>query len=200
MRKNINIYLAGKIKTHCWRHSIVGMRDNFCGDDYHACKENVQKLKNAKMRIEDEPYDNVYVTGPFFLSCDHSCYHGEGSHGLGIGGYDCYGYERTYTEQEVIDICKAQIKRADIVIAYINDDTCYGTLFELGLAKQMGKQIVTIFDNKERKRKMWFIAANSDYSTTVDETDTSYNYFESIYEADLIEYIRNKIKNYKWYR
>ena len=163
--KKIGIYLAGKIESNGWRQHIIDIRNTFCGDDYEPSTKSINKLKNAYVDVDEK----CYVTGPFFLSCDHSCYHGDGSHGLGKGNeYNCYGYSRCFLPNEVIEICTEQIRRADIIIAYIDDITCYGTLFELGLAKQMGKTIVTIFDTKKRENDMWFIAMNSDYSTNLE--------------------------------
>ena len=145
--KMIKVYLAGKIKSNGWRQQIVDIRNNFEGD-----KKN--KIRNV---IEIRYKNNIYITGPFFLSCDHSHYHGEGNHGLGINCPNgCYG-ENTFTEKEVYDICLQQIKKSDVVFAYINDDTCYGTLYELGYAKSLGKKIIILFESGKLMKDMWFI-------------------------------------------
>jgi hypothetical protein len=155
-KKDVVIYLAGKIRSNGWRQSIIDIRNHFYDFNYPAASN----LKNA---LPINYRDNIFISGPFFLSCDHSCYHGEESHGLGRGKMTCAG-KRGFTEEEVIDICKAQIEKSDIVLAYIDDDTCYGSLYELGLASAMGKIVITIFDTKVREQKMWFVARNSDYS------------------------------------
>lgn len=156
------VYLAGKIESNGWRNMLFDMRNEFFGYDYGS---NKYKLMNTLYKYNN----NIFITGPFFLSCDHSCYHGERDHGLGANEPNgCYG-EDGYNEQDVVDICTEQIKHADIIFAYINDNSCYGTLFEIGLAKAMNKKIITLFDCEKRKRNMWFIAKNSDYSTSLEE-------------------------------
>lgn len=194
--KEVNIYLAGKIEPNGWRQSIIDIRNNFFDHEYRS----VNKLKNARVHIDKIDDSNMYVTGPFFLSCDHSCWHGAEDHGLGINNRGCQaGGVGGFEQFEVVDICKTQIKRADIIIAFINDDTCFGTLFELGLAKQMGKKIVTIFDTKERKRKMWFIAENSDFTISLfdDYSIDIFNKFERPDVAEAIYDIMDLLK--KWY-
>lgn len=159
MRNTINVYLAGKIEANGWRQEIIDIRDNFFGCE----KEKIRNYKTIKYN------DNIQITGPFFLSCDHSCYHGENSHGVGLSNYlpdgtryDCYAENNHFTEEEVKDICINQIKKSDVLFAYINDDTCYGTLFEIGYAASLGKKIIILFDLPERIKKMWFIAKNAD--------------------------------------
>ena len=141
----------------------------------------------------------TYITGPFFLACDHGCYHGNGTHGLGVNKCQCGDYEPRFTEKEVIDICTEQICKSDIMIAFINDNTCYGTLIEIGLAKAAGIRIVTIFDTKERKREMWFASSISEYSVCLNDK-CSISIFDNFepHEADSIEDIRERIQ--KWYK
>lgn len=143
----INVYLAGKISPNGWRQHIFDMRNIFNGSDNH-------ELYNEHVKYNDY----INIVGPFFLGCDHSCYHGEGNHGLGINlPNGCYG-EDTRSEDEVVKICKIQIEKSDVIFAYINDDTCYGTLAEIGYAKALGKHIVVVFDTRKRAKNMWFIA------------------------------------------
>ena len=135
--KKVNVYLAGKIEANGWRQQIVDIRNGamFWGE------YNINTIKNLKLQYNK----NIDITGPFFFSCDHSCY--------------C---EKTFSEEQVNDICLSQIRKSDIVFAYINDDTCYGTLYELGYAAALGKKIAILFDLPERIKKMWFITKNAD--------------------------------------
>lgn len=146
-REPINVYLAGKIKPNGWRQKIFDMRDSFYCFDEH-------ELDNEYIKYNDY----INIVGPFFLSCDHSCYHGEGNHGLGINCPNGCAGEDTRSENEVVEICINQIKSSDVVFAYINDDTCYGTLSEIGYAKALGKHIIVIFDTRKRAKNMWFIS------------------------------------------
>ena len=58
--------------------------------------------------------------------------------------------------QDVLDICKRQIDRAEIVFAYIDEGDCYGTLAEIGYAHAIGKDITIVFSNDRLKADMWF--------------------------------------------
>lgn len=144
-----NVYLAGKIEPNGWRQKLIDIRNNFFG-------EEKDKIRNG---ITIKYNDHINITGPFFLSCDHSCYHGNNSHGVGLSSYnDCYGLSDHFTEDEVKHICLEQIKKSDVIFAYINDDTCYGTLYELGFAAALNKPILLLFDSNKRRKNMWFIA------------------------------------------
>ena len=159
-KKHKKVYLAGKISPNGWRQSIFDMRNNFSDYEY----SNITAMIDTEFKYNK----NISITGPWFLSCDHSCYHGERNHGVGIHS-NCSGNEcGPFTGKEVTDICRYQISKSDIIFAYINDDTCYGTLAEIGYAKAKGKKIVTIFDCEGRKKNMWFISKLSDYSTTIE--------------------------------
>lgn len=154
-----NVYLAGKISKEDWRQQLVDIRNNFFG-----CEKD--KIRNYQTLFYN---DYIRITGPFFLSCDHSCYHGNNSHGVGLNNYlpdgsryDCYAETNHFTEDEVKEICLNQIKHSDIIFAYINSNECYGTLFELGYAASLGKQILILFDLPQRMKDMWFITKGAD--------------------------------------
>ena len=154
------VYLAGKITPNGWRQSIFDMRNNFFDFEF----SNRADMVNTEFKYNE----NIIITGPWFLSCDHSCYHGERNHGVGIHS-NCSGADHgPFTGEEVTEICRYQINAADILFAYINDDTCYGTLAEIGYAKGRGKKIVTIFFFFSRKKNMWFISKLSDFSTSIE--------------------------------
>lgn len=179
MKNTIKVYLAGKIEANGWRQRIVDIRNNFGGDE----KDKIRKGLMIKYN------DNTYITGPFFLSCDHSCYHGDNSHGVGLGkDYDCYGMSDHFTEKEVKAICLDQIRRSDIVFAYINDDTCYGSLFELGYAAALNKPILLLFDNCKRRNDMWFISKGaiieriqSKYTGVKENFDSMIKYYNEVW-------------------
>lgn len=127
-------YLAGKIAAHDWRHQIaVNLRNASPKDD---------ELLPIHHMIYNEPTP-AHVSmfgGPYFISCDHRCYHGPGTHGAdetGCEGGNCDGMERG----EVVSKCLSWIDRATDVFAWINTYDCYGTLFELGYALARGKRI-----------------------------------------------------------
>lgn len=144
------IYLAGKIEKNGWREEIVGYRCNgMGGGDY------------SKEEIADHYFrynNDTIITGPWFLACDHGCYHGDNSHGLGINKLGCpEANGDIFSEKEVYDICIHQIDHSDIVFAYINDNTCYGSIYEIAYAYAVGKYVIIIFDNEELMSDMWFM-------------------------------------------
>ena len=143
------VYLAGKIR-HCgWREAYNGYRNHSMHRyDY-----------NSELVVDNE----LTIVGPFFISCDHGCYHGENTHGVEAIGYENYEDEwggcmgDFYSRKDVLDICKFQIDKADIVFAYIDCGDCFGTLAEIGYAHAKGKTIVVQFANDKLKEDMWFI-------------------------------------------
>ena len=143
-----SVYLAGKIAPNDWRN-------RFCY--YRGIPEHPEDIPYGSIIVKD----NITITGPFFISCDHGCYHGDGKHGVGAvnslhsdewGG--CMG--NYYTRDDVLNICKGQIDKAEIVFAYINCNDCYGTLAEIGYAHAKGKDIVIAFSNEKLRQEMWF--------------------------------------------
>ena len=138
------VYLAGKISMDDWRNVIWSCRCAPSDPGYIAAG------------YECDVNDSLTITGPFFISCDHGCYHGDNTHGVGAGNEspNCIG--DFYTRENVLSICKDQIDRAEIVFAYIDQPDCFGTLTEIGYAHAKGKDIVIVFSNKKLKREMWF--------------------------------------------
>lgn len=184
-----NIYLAGKISSDGWRQELVDIRNNFYGDEKFLIREGYVLDYN----------DDITIVGPFFLSCDHSCYHGNNSHGVGLNKYyedgtryDCYGYTTDlFTEQEVYNICIEQIKKSDIVFAYIDATTCYGTLFELGYAASIGKDIIILYDYEFPSNDMWFINRAAKIIKHKNLKTTS---VKEMFDKIVIPYIQNKNK------
>lgn len=139
------VYLAGKIRENGWRiaYGEIGFYEY----------DSVETLASE---FTHRVGDWMTVTGPVFLACDHGCYHGPGSHGVGAdyhGG--CSGNE--ICRKDVLYVCKSQIDRAEIVFAYIDCGDCYGTIAEIGYAHAMGKDIVIVFASQELKEEMWFV-------------------------------------------
>ena len=178
--KTLNVYLAGKIEANGWRQQIVDIRNNISGDEKDKIRKGITLNYN----------DNIRIACPFFLSCDHSCYHGNNSHGVGLNNYhpdgeryDCYAKTDHFSEEEVKSICLNQIKRSDIIFAYINDNTCYGTLYELGYAAALNKPILLLFDSSERRNNMWFIS----YGAIISRIQNKYSGIKENFD-DMIKY------------
>lgn len=142
--ENHSVYFAGKISHNGWR---IGWGELVCEQ-----AEKIEDLAKYEYQINDE----LTYTGPIFLSCDHGCYHGPGTHGVGADGLGCGGLP-TICMEDVLYICKSQIERAEILFAYIDSADCFGTIAEIGFAHAIGKDIFIVFSNKELKEEMWFV-------------------------------------------
>ncbi len=129
------VYLAGKIDKNDWRHRLVpGLRDHLIDD--------------GPLRTESFIY-----MGPFFISCDHGCFHGPNKHGV-RGGCS----EGALTELQIIERSYAAIRSADLIFAYITAQDCLGTVNELTYAMTIGKPVVMAFARGVSSREFWFTA------------------------------------------
>lgn len=128
-----NVYLAGKIRKHCWRHQLIsGIRDHSWADG--PLKQN----------------SFTYI-GPFFIGCDHGCFHNKNSHGnVAIRGDNlCPGRDSNAEfdspHLEVATLCLEAIVKADLVFCYVDAADCYGTLVEIGYALAHDVPLVVAF-------------------------------------------------------
>lgn len=148
-------YLAGKITKNGWRSGYGDYREHSIMGE---CSPYEELVVNEELTI----------TGPFFIGCDHGCYHGNGGHGVAAREahdlndtdkwFDCLGTRKFYTRNDVFEICKNQIDKAEIVFAYIDCLDCYGTLAEIGYAYAKGKAVEIFFASPTIKEEMWFIS------------------------------------------
>ncbi len=131
----LKVYLAGKIsKQDDWRESI------YRGTTLSADDSLVSP--DPWPEGEDFVFDEIPLvyTGPWFIGCDHGCYHGGNRHGsldgcmgdmLQLPGCDP---EDTGDDARwrLPQLCMGRVEQADIVFAWINQPESYGTIFELG--------------------------------------------------------------------
>lgn len=149
----LSVYLAGKITSNGWREQIAPIRDDVDNDIYG--------VKYVQTFIK-----GLITTGPFFISCDHGCYHGDTLHGVGAYGSEdvdkpgCVG--DGIPKCMVPTICTHQIDKSNFVFAFIDSTTCYGTLCEIGYAIGKGIPVAVMFSNKSMRKDMWFIAEIAD--------------------------------------
>lgn len=129
------IYIAGKIGKNDWRHHLIPkLREHIWGD--------------GPLNIPD-----AYYVGPFFVSCDHGCFHGPNRHGMQEQD-GCT--EGSYERQQVIDLNMAAMHNADLIFAYITSADCYGTLYEIGWAVRDGKRVAVAFAPEIDPSDFWF--------------------------------------------
>ena len=137
-----SIYLAGKITAHGWRDDIV----NRCwveefhpfddGSGINFADTHPVPMPAAWTLRTSEHYD---ITGPFFVRCDHSCTHGQSTHATAGG---CVQNHRGVMRDEVRRLCLDAIASSDVVFAWLDDATAYGTIAEIAWAHRAEKHIV----------------------------------------------------------
>jgi hypothetical protein len=147
-----SFYLAGKITGTTWRESIVpGWSEEnhswaygsaFLDYEYDktwATVPNACSVLGAGM----------HFTGPWWKdteSCGHSTSdsssfpHGYGSqvNNLGLHLQDVTARQ---LRTEVLSAVKSAIARSDMLFAWIDSGDCYGTIYEIGYAKALGKPV-----------------------------------------------------------
>lgn len=148
--KMLNIYLAGKISKNDWRHQIVNglrrvSRSFFGYSDINEIKWPI--LKNSIFKY-------FHYTGPYFIGCDHGCFHDSHSHGWANEG-DCGDTASEDSYYAVYELCKTAIHNSDLVFAWIDSTESYGTFAEIGYAAGLKKTIVTAFE--KNIPDLWFI-------------------------------------------
>ncbi len=160
----INIYLAGKIAPNDWRLGLVPDLRRNSHERYNSMVDGSDDIWAIRMNVIDGRHN---YTGPYFIGCDHRCYHGESSHGCGAGEdggcYDhgqcapgCTDYNETFQDRDhITKQCLEAIDKSDVVFAWIDTADCFGTIFELGYALAKHKKIVLAMpqDNDD----MWFM-------------------------------------------
>ena len=140
------VYFAGKISPTDWRTQILGSRAGASSNDWDDNYGFKRLLNDEAMTID---CGSFLYGGPFFISCDHGCAHGLGTHGAAPDGC-LYGSSNGQLEvrQGIWLINQKRIERADYVFCYINETNCFGTLIELGYASAKFKTICVAFGPK----------------------------------------------------
>lgn len=183
------LYLAGKVAKNCWRHKIIdGLRGKDWSDGPLPCA----------VQVDGESFDYV---GPFFVSCDHGCYHGHGTHGcLAKDAVDVIdgeevdaGWTRDCVEwlsrndlvdnhgcrigndgqRFVVDRCLTAISQANVVMAWIDTPDCFGTLYELGNVHHGTTELWIAFKTQQLRDAMWFAATHAYISGVFDDPMTA---------------------------
>lgn len=164
------VYLAGKIRKDCWRHTIVSGLRNAWDVAYDVTEFDWPILRGGVLSgLAD-------YCGPYFVSCDHGCAHSpvDGrTHGLTGGCIETTGDRGSDapTAREVARrSCLSAIKASTLVFAYIDTADAFGTLHELGYAEALGKRTVICLDpalDEATVADMWFASAHRDGAATL---------------------------------
>ncbi len=140
------VYLAGKITKHGWRDAIVMSGhtaghwvDYDDGVDIDWNSGDIWEPENTPREWSLRENPRYAITGPFFVGCDHGCTHGKSTHAIAGG---CVQSHYGEMRDEARRLCLAAIRGSDIVFAWLDDATAYGTIAEIGYASALGKRIV----------------------------------------------------------
>ena len=127
-----SIYLAGKMQYPNWREEIVEGLDSVY---YSDCSGNLLDCDYPQSWpvLPKAVLGRLDYTGPYFINDGHGCNFGPSEHGASALS--------AYRQYYVHSWCLDAISRSDIVFAWIDDHTAYGTFAELGYAKALGKTI-----------------------------------------------------------
>jgi hypothetical protein len=132
------LYFAGKIEKYGWRRDIIGNYYNTGLDLLEDEETNWSNSggKSAEWKVLHSVINDIHAyVGPYFLGCDHGCSHGSNKHGNAA----C-GEQDAKNRNAIINACKRAIECSNIVFAWVDNKTCYGTLWELGYATALGKE------------------------------------------------------------
>jgi hypothetical protein len=151
----VKIYLAGKITKNGWRESLVKeLRDSFDWED------DMTQIARWPVLFNGIAPD-VHYTGPYFIRCDHGCYHGDNQHGVGLKNGGC-SENYNLRQRHIIRLCKRAILDSDFVFAWIDSPDCYGTIAEIGIAHAAGVRIHIA--GPARFDELWFLYGLTDFT------------------------------------
>lgn len=145
----MNIYLAGKIGKNDWRHKLV--------KDLHWASAIMEPSKTTSWPRGIKIFDEHNYTGPYFIACNHGCYHGSNQHGVGRGNGGCS--DNGYDEAKIVKLCQDAIRKSDLVFAWMDTADAYGTLVEIGYALGIGVRVA--ISAPEKQHDLWFAYASS---------------------------------------
>ena len=153
VRKPISIYLAGKIAKNGWRDTIVkGLRGHGMG----SCGD-VTPYEEPPGILEGAIFGEHHYTGPFFLSCDHGCFHGRRTHGaMPSREFTVSPGDRFTAQIHAWSRCMKAIRESDMLFAWLETNDCHGTLAEIGFAKGLGKYVQVVRKDGVKLDELWF--------------------------------------------
>lgn len=133
----MKVYFAGKIDRHDWRTTLT---DNKVGD------VGIYQHPPYSIRI----MEGVEYVGPWYIACDHGCYHGTNNHGVGASTEGCGSCVDNRLgklgRSGAHKLCLDCIKECDVLFAWIDTSDCYGTISEIGYAAALDKKIWLVYD------------------------------------------------------
>ncbi|TLG72787.1 hypothetical protein [Methylocystis sp. B8] len=174
MNRPFRVYLAGKITKNGWRCKIAPR---------YRSVSDTEAFYDSELELETITPE-VVMSGPFAISCDHGCFRGDGSHGIGgfANGYKCDGAvdlpdDVRWRRVRAFEINERRLERADAVFAYLDGPNPTGTVFELGHAWKAGKPIFLAFAPDIPRNDFWYPAEAADEVVTVNDVEGAWGRF-----------------------
>ncbi len=165
-RKVKSFYLAGKITGTDWRDQIV---------DGWSEQNHSNNYFQAFFEYEDCPFwavvpnvvsvcgKRLNYAGPWWNDFD-SCGHSVSRNSESPHGYGCDRRREVFC-----NVSMALQFHCDLVFAWIDSADCYGTIFEIGFAKSIGKVVVVAmsdeFASTPAANEMWLLKEGSYFLT-----------------------------------
>ncbi len=173
---DLRIYFAGKIAKNDWRHQLAP-RTNLSLDGYeNTGSDDADRVIWPELPIRSWQGARALYVGPFFMGCDHGCFHGPSAHGVAAGGHACPG--PGMTRRGLVANCFHAIDRCDAFFAWLDDPTAHGTLVELGFAAARHKHIVVATHphiSDAVRKDMWFAFAAASEVLTAQSPVEAFN-------------------------
>lgn len=187
----VKVYFAGKVTCNGWREEILSVRD---GINEEMCLRG-SKLKDIELPI---PNSGFRYCGPILLGDDHGSYHGDNTHGAGVGKsqYDVMSEVKPLTQKQLFKLCISCIDKADVIFCYIDDMSAYGTLFELGYAYGKGIPIYLYFSKElsvKQAEDLWFASVKAVRKKRVSSAKEAFEEFKSLHgDMDALDEVLEK--------
>ena len=169
----MKIYLAGKISKNDWRSDVVDHClfpwDSFNMTDIASSVNGFPCSEKSIFGVHD-------YTGPYFVE-DHVRDDTENNHGVNITQCNWKHFHMKEARESLIAFCKLAIAQSDLVFAWIDDITCYGTLVEIGYAIGCHIPVDVVFSSHldvGDVEDLWFASGIcSDYILTNDDAQSA---------------------------
>jgi hypothetical protein len=148
--RRTKVYLAGKVKANDWRNSFT---------EWLGISSPSTWRQTVSRPMFNDASDDVELVGPFPIACDHRCFHGRNSHGCGRNTKIGCGDHSPVTDHEIFEKCRGGIQSCDLFFVWADIDfgSAHGTMFEIGLAHALGKQIVIVCHPDLDTTDFWFV-------------------------------------------
>jgi len=166
--KTIRVYCAGKIAPSDWRHDLFpGLRGALQGagarpQTWEAQLEPLVVAREPERSHTEVDLRLVYA-GPYFLTYRHGGAHGRDAHGqrdsweLAVPR-EAHGAAPAMAPGAVVGRCLGWLLKSDIVFAWLDSPTAYGTVAEIGFARGIGIPVFGYVDRRRREdlSDLWF--------------------------------------------